>query len=259
MKGTTKLQAVWSILVLVLVIGIGVNVIRVLLKRSAHAASGPVVPYTCMLRESVRDNSGRETASYIETYAVRTDGAYMFRSAGPIGTPTENTLRIIEIPSGVHIEVRDLWDLKSTWMKPGVPKLRDANNSCLFPSTIPEVVLGTETISGFGAIKIGLNGATSWYAADYGCALVKAQQTWGGGATTTKTLASLAPGEPEKSLFYVPDTFREVPPSLIVNGPNGGASACCRSDAMQTQRQQAAMAKLDRTYSEHRPPVSLQK
>jgi len=253
-------KSVAARLLVVAIVGaaIGLYVIRQFSRPTVRAAAVPTVGYTSVLRESVRDKQGQETAAFIETYAVRSDGSYLFRSAGPIGHQNENTLRIIELASKIHVEVRDLWELKSTRTMLNSPQLRDPNGSCLFPSNKREGFLGEEQLLGNRAAKTSVGNSTSWYALDHSCALLQQVWQWDDGAITEKKLLMLSFGEPEKSLFYVPDSFREVPPSQIANGPNPDTRTCC-SGATPTeaearrQRQDAALIKLDKYYFDHRP------
>ncbi len=115
---------------------------------------------------------------------------------------------------------------------------RDPNSKCInsfagepFVGEPKEFISGEETISGYRTVKITRNDATSWFALDYGCAIVKSRMDWCGQGFTDQNLVALIPGEPEAALFDASAQFREAPPSEMLLGPrkkleNLGTTRC---------------------------------
>ena len=89
-----------------------------------------------------------------------------------------------------------------------------------------EVLSGNEDVNGYHTVKIAVKTAkdtlTTWFALDYGCAVVKFEANWEGGARTEQELVTLLPGEPSPALFDVPADFAEVAPSKML--PSGISS-----------------------------------
>jgi hypothetical protein len=246
------------------VIALTANLVRLLmgpLGSIAHATVVTPVPYTVVLKESVMDKDGKTTGIYVQTYALRADGSTMFKTSGPVGQRNEGTLRLIDLATKLHIEVRDLWDLKSTRTNPEARRLRDPNQQCTIPGGILENVLGEETIAGLRGIKLGKGERTSWFALEHGCAPLGERWVWKDGAVTEKVLVSLTPGEPELLAFYVPDSFKEVPPSQIATRemPSAHAAHPMAMNKEEAARQKAAIQRLDSYYLAHRPPSVTQR
>jgi hypothetical protein len=94
-----------------------------------------------------------------------------------------------------------------------------------------ETFLGAETVAGYRTAKIApakdSEGATtSWYALDYGCALVKQRWEFSTKEVSEKELVALVAGEPDATLFDVPANYREVPPSERMFGSRKECSGC---------------------------------
>ena len=111
--------------------------------------------------------------------------------------------------------------------------LRDPDSKCLLsmagpPMTFPsqDVFVGEETVAGYRTAKITAGIITSWYALDYGCALVKDRWEFSATEVSEKELVALIAGEPDPSLFNVPAHYREVPPSERLLGPKKERTAC---------------------------------
>jgi hypothetical protein len=96
------------------------------------------------------------------------------------------------------------------------------------PITTPpsDTFVGEETIAGYRTAKIVAGIITSWYALDYGCALVKSRWEFSATEVSEKELVALVAGEPDPSLFDVPAHYREVLPSERLLGPNKEPPGC---------------------------------
>ena len=222
-----------------LILALAVNLLRVLL-RPVNAQGLQPTPCTVILQQSAIDKDGKATAVNVHTLAVRSDGSIARKVSGPVGHESESDLRILDFSSKIHVDIRDLWELKSTRSSSSTPPLRDPNSSCLYSPNIQETVLGQEAVGGYRAVKLGKGGRTSWYALEYGCALVKERMEFDTGEVSEKALIGLIAGEPERALFHVPDTYKEVPPSQIAIR-HGATSAS----------QNAGIERLDREYFDH--------
>jgi hypothetical protein len=199
-----------------------------------RAATVPATPYTTNLREVARDRHGQETRVMGFTTAVRSDG-----STALIVRDRAETFRVLDFSSKVHVEIQELHGLRSVQTTSDAPLHRDPKASCV----LNENVLGFETIDGYKAVKLGEDVRRSWYALDHGCALIRESWRFEDGRTTEKTLVSLLAGEPEPTIFQVPTTYREVPPSMIVDPEQK------HPDLKQR------FATRDRHYFAHRPAV----
>jgi len=199
-----------------LIIALSVNAVRLALLRRVHAT--PIVsgvPYTSILRQVGTGRGGQWSVD--ETQALRSDGSTSMKLVGPVDHGVTRNLRILSFASGLRVRIKDLQEKKSTTQSAGPPALRDPNSSCLFPSNqFGETVGGEEMISGYRAVKVFSPDHTSWYAVDYGCALIKESWAWETGDKDEKTLIALVPGEPDPTLFYIPASYEEVPPSKLV-------------------------------------------
>jgi hypothetical protein len=228
------------------------NLVRVSLRQGrVRAANIRPVPYTAMLKESVIDTTGKTTDVFNFVFALRSDGSRVIKSSGPVGRDNEDTFRVVELSSGTRVEIKDLRELKSSTSTQAAPFLRDPAARCLIPSSIPspsrgpvqESVVGEESISGYRAAKIVSGKNTSWYALDNGCALLRSRMAFEDGSASDKSLVALMAGEPERALFYVPTSYKEVPPSQLAVRPSTSPAG----------RQVTQLQKLDAYYFSHRP------
>jgi hypothetical protein len=191
--------------------------------RTAGAAVRRPIPYTVTLRETVHGPDGTTTLGLEHTDAVRSDGSKMMRWRG------KGLQRVIYVASGFQVDTNDQNNTKSsirrqnqnpaTWQ-------RDPGSNCVnslagSPMTFPpsDTFVGEETIAGYQTAKIAAGIITSWYALDYGCALVKDRWEFSATEVSEKELVALIAGEPDPTLFDVPAHYREVPPSERLLGP----------------------------------------
>ena len=204
-------------LVLVLIVS-GIPAARLLHSRlqAMHVRTGQPIPYTSILRETVRRSDGTTTVAKIvsdATWAVRSDGSTVLRIVHKIGN--QETNRIISLTSGVKVTVDELAETKSTAvLKNPNPASwqRDPNSKCInsFAGTgmtsVPEVIIAEESVKEYRAVKISSSGnnMTTWYALDYGCAMVKQRMVFNDKESSEHELIALIPGEPEAALFMCP-------------------------------------------------------
>jgi hypothetical protein len=223
--------------------------LRITARNSARAArvTRPI-SYTTTLREIVHGPDGTTTAGPEYTFAVRSDGSSLLRSIG------RGSQRVLYLSSGLQVDTNDGTNSKSTMRFPNFNPLRFQRNpdsNCLnsmagMPMTsVPETFLGEETVSGYRAAKTARGGTTSWYALDYGCALVKDRWEFSATEVSEKELVALIAGEPDKSLFEVPAHYREVLPSERVRGPKKECTGC-------DQDSDRALQSLDDDYKRRR-------
>lgn len=224
MQGFKSPTIYWAICLL-LAIGLFVNGRRALTKAQA-ATVFQVTPYTVKIRHAVVNQAKgtRSEPGATMTIAVRSDGSRAIvnttRYAGGY-----DVSRVVEHASGGRVELGDMWDIKTSWKSREKPTLakwyRDPKQNCLlslagerFTSTT-ESFLGETSVSGYRASMIQRGGSTEWFALDTGCALLKARHDFGG-SVNEQELVALIPGDPEPSLFHVPASFHEVPPSVYL-------------------------------------------
>jgi len=228
----------------IVVIMLSVNVVRFLSRNLVHAAAPKVVPFTSTLKESATSPTKNDaTGVTFFTFALRSDGSTLAKI-----TRNGDSTRMVEFVSKIHVDIKDLRELKSTrsWSGSRTPLLRNPNLNC---QAVPaETVVGEESVSGYKAIKLSKGERTSWFAPDYGCALVREVWRFNTGEVSEKTLVSLVVGEPDPTLFYVPNSYREVPPSQL--GHSSSADPSCIDCAKPTR---PPYDKLDEYYFAHRP------
>ena len=213
--------------------------------KAREVRPGAPIPYAVTLRETIRSSDGRVTVGPESTWAIRTDGSRAIRIVEKKGSQ-----RILNFASGLEVNINELTNTKTSIMKgdwnPAVLQ-RDPTSKCLHSlagrpmTSMPEIFDGEETVNGYRTAKILRGGVTEWFALDYGCALVKDRWGFETGDTSEKELVALTGGEPNPSLFEVPSSAREVPPSERVLGP---AKDCRGCDAHVKERFQ----KLDKEY-----------
>lgn len=202
------------------------------------------IPYTVTLRETVRSPDGSIVAGPEYTHSVRSDGSTL------MGVVGKGSQRLLSYSSGEQIETNDLTLTKSS-IKRGSDNTaewqRDPDSKCLNSmagkpvTSPPETLLGEETIAGYRTVKILSDITTSWYALDYGCALVKDRWQFGPTEVSEKSLVAVAAGEPDSNLFDVPAHYREVTPSERITGSQGESAAC-------NENSKRALKKLDEDY-----------
>lgn len=183
-------------------------------------------PYTAVLIESAKDQNGDTKLRHEYTFAVRADGASLFRLGGPLGQEDEHTSRNIWLRSGVEVRVFDERRMKSSQVVGVIPP-RTPSRKCALAGS-QERFLSEETLAGYRVARVGQGPRSSWYALDYGCSTIKEIFDWRDGRVSEKALMSLVNGEPTPALFDIPADYAEVSPSALLspkeNAAAGGAS-----------------------------------
>jgi hypothetical protein len=213
---------VWRGLFWLVLVIVGVAVFRNV--QRAHAQDSIVSGSSVVLQEVVTKAGGTKVLSAMYTFATRGDGSSAFVG---IHDPSsaEAPVRIIQLASGSQGMISDSKQQKyvtnlSAEANPALQQnVRNPSSLCLITlANYKESALGQEQVSGYRAEKIsGAGNITSWYAVDYGCALVKQHAAWSGGGSTDKYLVMLRPGEPDSSLFTVPASYTDVPKTAFLN------------------------------------------
>jgi hypothetical protein len=155
-------------------------------------------------------------------FATRSDGATAFvhHSSSLPAEYRDYETRVVHLAlSRERVQIAEGRKLKSTTVLSATawPFPRSAVRSCTVANS--ESAAGIETISGYRTSRVSQRGRTSWYALDYGCALVKEIFQFQGGEVSEKVLVSLEPGEPAAVLFEAPSSYSEVPPSVLMMTP----------------------------------------
>jgi hypothetical protein len=73
-----------------------------------------------------------------------------------------------------------------------------------------QVLIGTETIAGYEALKIRTDQVTWWLAPALGCAELKIRTSHPAGDTVEQVAVAIFPGEPAPELFEIPPHYHEV-------------------------------------------------
>lgn len=229
-----------------------VGTLRVRAFQSGHGSD--LSPYTAVTKETVYNADGSKREVSQSTVAVRSDGSRVTKIERTSSGYTMSQ-RTIELSSGEQAIVDDIREIKSTTKDPAkvsaTPQwLPDPRSRCLNsfsgqPVLPGQVVSGEEIVNGYRAAKLQKGNMTWWLALDHGCAMLKRRAQWGEhGQIGERTLVSLTAGEPQGSLFHVPQGYRELPPSGMV--------AASTSPETANQRR-AALARADEWYQLHRP------
>jgi hypothetical protein len=186
-----------------------------------------VVPHTVVLRSRLFHADGSyEDLPFWETVAVRSDGSSVTRHTG--GRPGNAvSSRLILLRSGKRIETDDIAETKTTEpvdVKTVFRQLRDPATDCSMtyverPSTAPGTrMLTSEQVGSWSALSLHANRSTTWFVKDLGCAVIKSRLETAHG-TGGKDPISSAIGEPDPTLFAVPDRYTEAPPSTVEHLP----------------------------------------
>jgi hypothetical protein len=218
----------------VIAVALLINVARIVVPRlKVHALdltsqATPSHSYTSILRETLYDSQGHAQPSIATyTWAVRADGSRIGRSEILDGPMTKQ--RNISFASGEVVSINELAHMKSTTTYRDVNPdswIRDPRSNCLNSMNGQrmmdgEELSGNESVNGYQAVRIAVktpakDTLTSWFAPNYGCAIVKFEANWEGGARTEQDLVTLLSGEPSPALFSVPADYAEVAPSKML-------------------------------------------
>lgn len=201
-------------------------------------------PYTIVLQETTRGPSEAMTSQGKMTIALRRNGAIVIQYEH-LGTPAV-IQRTIELPNGVTLVVDDIRERRTSALNRLSASARarmDPSRQCV-KNDLGEVVLAGQIISehdvvaGYDAIRVQSGNSVHWFARQLGCAQIKTSTALSGGTVNEKTPILIAPGEPDTALFYVPERYIEVQPSVFHNLDPSSREAF----------------RLDRFYFERRPP-----
>jgi hypothetical protein len=201
---------------LILVIALTANLLishRMVIRAAMRSNKG-FVPYTVRLRAATTHN-GVEVPGLEEMIAYRADGSRVIELVDTReNTNIEHPLseRIVNFSSRKQTFLMDNRNQKSTSMITNDLRQPNPRNNCL--TLAGEQAVSEEVVDGYNTVKATLGGVTSWYALDYGCALIKDHAEFPNGTIENKHLVSLTVGEPAASLFAEPD-YEELPPSKI--------------------------------------------
>jgi hypothetical protein len=188
-------------------------------------AGAPVAartPYTVVLQESTRGPSGDVSLQGTMTIALRRDGAFVVRYEH-LGTPAAVIQRTIELPTGVTIVVDDVRERRTSTrtrvgmssrarMDPTQSCIKNDSGELVFPG---QIVSDRDLVAGYDTVKIKSGDSTFWFARQMGCANVKSSTRLSEVVLNEKVATLIAPGDPDGALFYVPDRYTEVPPSVF--------------------------------------------
>ena len=212
--------------------------------RMAEIRSSGEPAFTVVLKETVINKRGQARSASTQTRAVRSDGSTLLKLGA-----SETGSRLIWFPSGIEVMTNDRLRLKSTIRQPSSAPRRDPRAGCTRTDDASnETSWGEETVDLYRAVKVthGVSDRASatWYALDYGCAMVKSRMDFGTGEASEWRLVTLIPGEPLDSLFAIPPDYQEGPPSALA-GPLdvGKCGSQCQED----------LKRRDAEYSKHRP------
>jgi hypothetical protein len=101
-----------------------------------------------------------------------------------------------------------------------------------------QIASGREVVAGYDTVRITSENATYWFALALGCAQVKSRVVLSSGTINEQVATGVAPGEPDDGLFYIPQRYSEVPPSVF----------------HQLEPNSREANTLDRSYFARRPP-----
>ena len=214
----TKAKA-WKVAFVVVVAALVLNAGRLAARRYLGpllAGGQPtIVASTVVLRAVMREPGKPADERWLETRAVRSDGAIVRleegqTSAGPY------VRRDIYLPNGVYIATDDVTELKNTSKFGPMLKLwRDPASNCLnTPEGVPRIpdqkIVGRSRVDKFEVIQIHITFAIQSYAPELGCAMLHGEGVTTAKGSMAKEAVTIKVGEPDPSLFRIPASFREV-------------------------------------------------
>lgn len=187
---------------------------RITAARANAAALAGVVANTVLLR----DANGLQ-----KTRALREDGSVVTQ-VSRIGPKGPTSQRFIDLADGTSIDVDDVRERKSTTYRNVLsrilPATRDPKTDCLrdYSGTVlrkGERVLEHDTISGVAVNVVVSNVQRLWLAPSLSCATLRSITMIDGGKPIVSDLVRLDRGQPEPTLFEVPDRYQEVTASVV--------------------------------------------
>lgn len=190
-----------------------------LTKRFLPVHAQVIEPSTVILSQVVTDTTGATHEAGTTVYATRSDGAVARLYSAPPNAPSYAG-RVVRFPTGERDYILDGRQIKSSTLMPQysvAAAVRMPSARCLQNGDTDE---GTEQIGAYRAQKVFRGLVTTWFALDYGCAIVKERWEFKDGQVSQKNLVTLMQGEPSPSLFEVGKGLAEVAASNVLLGPN---------------------------------------
>jgi hypothetical protein len=186
------------------------------------------VAYTSTVAELVEVGK----TGVVVTRALRSDGASVMRAEylPPDQPATMFSQRLVRLPDGTRVDLDDIRELAfavRTRPRDSAALERDPRHDCLRTYRGTEVsgrTAGDVAIGGLRAISVERDGATKWFALDYGCAEIQSRRQPELGVPL-QALTKIRSGEPERALFEVPSHYREALPSTVYRLPVGSQRA----------------------------------
>ena len=207
----SRLNAMFWVLALVLAL----NFFRTRLPR-AHAQTLRAIPYTVVLDQRLIMPDGTTVPALTITWAIRSDGSRVNKIVG--NTPPALVERIIDYANGREVYAFDLTRQRATRNDSSLVAsrwLRVKEQNCQLLTS--EAVAGTEIVGAYKAVKLSQPKHDSWYAPDFGCALVRDRMDWGDKGVNETDLVSLTMGEPSPDLFAEPTDYAQASQMDIFN------------------------------------------
>jgi len=175
-----------------------------------------IVPSTVILRTVLTAPPKPPSEKMRELRAVRSDGAIVRRAEGVTASGAYIT-RDLYFPDGVHVATDDVAETKNTGRMPDkLRPWRDPASDCLnTPAGSPPIpgqeVVGRTKVWEFSVVEILARNAIQSYAPSLGCQVIFGRTvTSVSGWSMVKEPVSILVGEPDPSLFLIPEGFREV-------------------------------------------------
>jgi len=182
--------------------------------------TAPRQAYTVTMRaESTRSGKTETGGDYTE--AMRSDGTLMEMIETHRDGGTAHVQRSIISPSGANLLVDDVREISAMAATTRRSPYRPEN--CLVAPQL-ERLMGSDDVSGVHVVvvkaKSGTGERTYWRAPDLNCAAVKIQSDYATlGFSTVKRAVTIQRGEPDPTLFQVPEHYRTVPIRQLLGLP----------------------------------------
>jgi hypothetical protein len=192
----------------------------------------PIVPHTIVLRGTALLEDGIRQEAFVETRAVGADGSRVLRRQGKAADGVF-IARTIHLVSGKRLETDDIAEFVSTeYGRSHLDGLLSPDSDCarwhVGSSSAAGSVKGETSINSYRAVRLVRDRLTLFLAPDLGCALLGSRvvnQVDRSREVFLKELVSVVRGEPDGALFLVPETYKEVPPSVIMRLAQGSDRA----------------------------------
>jgi hypothetical protein len=175
---------------------------------------------TVTLKATLHRPDGSDEEKWVQTTALRSDGALVRRHEGA-GRGATYAIRDIYLPTGVRVSTDDIAEAKSTGTILNFDRTRrDPASKCMnkldgTPAAPEQRQLGQSVIQQIEVFQIQLPPAVDWLAPSLSCAVLYSRGNDGRTGYLEKTLVSILRGEPDPQLFMVPERFKEVAPTQL--------------------------------------------